>query len=177
MTALPIASLRVAAFAAGSLLASGAMAQMGGMGAGGMDMAPHLSGEPLQLNRDQLGPQRPELGTYTSTSALSDGNVEGSLGQALAKGGVTVPGGDLKAACAGFKTLGPCVAALHVAQNLNPPGGFDALKGLTTGHNAMKLGKAIQQLQPTSDGAAEEKKANHQARSDLDAAQAALPRG
>ena len=171
------AALQIALLAAGSLLASGARAQMGGMAPGGMDMAPHLTGEPLHITGDNFPPARAGLGTHTSTSALSDGNVEGSLGQALAKSGVTVPGGDLKAACAGFKTLGPCVAALHVATNLSLPGGFDALKGLTTGPSAISLGKAIQQLQPTSDSSAEEKKAGHQAKTDLSAADAALPPG
>jgi|WetSurMetagenome_2_1015567.scaffolds.fasta_scaffold26732_2 hypothetical protein len=174
-TALHIAALRIVSLAAGSLLASNAMAQMGGMYGGGMDMAPHLSGEPLQINRDHVGPSRPDIGTHTSISALSDAAIESSVSRALAKDSVSVPGDDLKSACAGFKTLGPCVEAMHVAQNLNPPGGFEAVKGLTTGPNATSFAKAIQQLQPASDATAEDKKAGHQARKDLDAAEASLP--
>ena len=47
-------------------------------------------------------------------------------------------------ACNGFKNLGQCVAAAHVAKNLDIPGGFDALKAKTTGTGAVSLGKAIE---------------------------------
>jgi hypothetical protein len=36
-------------------------------------------------------------------------------------------------ACQGFKNLGQCVAAAHVAKNLNIPGGFTALKDTMLG--------------------------------------------
>jgi hypothetical protein len=48
----------------------------------------------------------------------------------------------------GFKNYGQWVAAQHVAENLQIPGGVDALKTLMTGDNAVSLGKAIQQLRP-----------------------------
>jgi hypothetical protein len=48
----------------------------------------------------------------------------------------------------GFKNYGQYVAAQHVAENLQIPGGVDALKTLMTGDNAMSLGKAISQLRP-----------------------------
>jgi hypothetical protein len=67
------------------------------------------------------------------------------------------------------------VAALHVAKNLDLPGGFSALKNLTTGQDPVSLGKAIQQLQPDVDATAEEKKANNQAREDLRTADRAQP--
>ena len=48
----------------------------------------------------------------------------------------------------GFKNYGQYVAAQHVAENLQIPGGVDALKALMTGDNAISLGKAIAQLRP-----------------------------
>src|SRR6266581_2112028 len=61
-------------------------------------------------------------------------------------------------ACQGFKNLGQCVAAAHVAKNLSIPGGFTALKdkmlgispnGATTAIlRPMSLGKAVPALDP-----------------------------
>jgi len=77
----------------------------------------------------------------------------------------TLTGQDATAACGGFKNLGECVAAAHVAKNLNIPGGFDALKAKMTG--GVSLGKAIQGLAPDADAKAEAKKANKQAADDM----------
>ena len=79
----------------------------------------------------------------------------------------TLTGQDAQTACSGFKNLGQCVAAAHVAKNLNLPGGFDALKAKVTGKNSQSLGKAIHQLQPDADAKAEVKKANQQASDDM----------
>jgi hypothetical protein len=79
----------------------------------------------------------------------------------------TLTGQDAATACGGFRTLGQCVAAAHVAKNLNIPGGFDALKAKTAGSGAVSLGKAIQGLAPDADAKAEAKKANKQASEDL----------
>lgn len=80
----------------------------------------------------------------------------------------TLTGEDAQKACSGFKNLGQCVAAAHVAKNLNIPGGFDALKAKLTGSGAVSLGKAIGQLAPHADAKAEAKKANKQASGDLE---------
>ncbi|MGB7848792.1 MAG: hypothetical protein WBL63_24485 [Candidatus Acidiferrum sp.] len=79
----------------------------------------------------------------------------------------SLTGQDANTACNGFKNLGQCVAAAHVAKNLDIPGGFDALKAKMTGSGAMSLGKAIGQLAPQADAKAEAKKANKQASDDL----------
>ena len=76
-------------------------------------------------------------------------------------------GQDAATACDGFKNLGQCVAAAHVAKNLDIPGGFDALKAKMTGSGAVNLGKAIQALSPNADAKGEAKKANHQASDDM----------
>jgi hypothetical protein len=80
----------------------------------------------------------------------------------------TLTGEDATTACHGFKNLGQCVAAAHVAKNLDIPGGFDALKGKMTGTGAVSLGKAIQALAPSANAKAEAKKANHQADDDME---------
>lgn len=79
----------------------------------------------------------------------------------------TLTGKDAETACSGFKNLGQCVAAAHVAKNLDIPGGFDALKAKMTGSASVSLGKAIQELAPDADHKAEAKKANKQASDDL----------
>ena len=79
----------------------------------------------------------------------------------------TLTGQDAETACSGFKNLGQCVAAAHLAKNLDIPGGFDALKAKMTGSGAVSLGKAIQELAPHADHKAEAKKANKQASDDL----------
>ena len=82
----------------------------------------------------------------------------------------TLTGKDAETACSGFKNLGQCVAAAHVAKNLDIPGGFDALKAKMTGSGSVSLGKAIQELAPAADHKAEAKKANKQASDDLNEA-------
>lgn len=80
-------------------------------------------------------------------------------------------------ACQGFKNLGQCVSAAHVAKNLDIPGGFTALKdkmlgisangSSTTTSKPMSLGKAIQTLDPSANVKAETKKAKQQADQDV----------
>lgn len=79
----------------------------------------------------------------------------------------SLTGEDAQTACNGFKNLGQCVAAAHVAKNLDIPGGFAALKAKMTGAGSMSLGKAIEQLSPNVDAKSETKKANKQAADDL----------
>jgi hypothetical protein len=79
----------------------------------------------------------------------------------------TLTGEDAKTACSGFKNIGQCVAAAHVAKNLDIPGGFDALRAKVTGSGSVSLGKAIEELAPKADAKAEAKKANKQASDDL----------
>ena len=78
-------------------------------------------------------------------------------------------------ACSGFRNLGQCVAAAHVAKNLGL--NFDCLKSdmtgkaplanascpAGTGTKSMSLGKAIQTLDPTADERAESRKAQSEA--------------
>ena len=82
----------------------------------------------------------------------------------------SLTGEDAATACGGFKNIGQCIAAAHVAKNLDIPGGFDAVKAKMTGTGAVSLGKAIQALAPNANAKAEEKKAKKQASDDLEEA-------
>ncbi len=79
----------------------------------------------------------------------------------------TLTGEDAQTACGTFKNIGQCIAAAHVAKNLDIPGGFDALKAKITGTGAVSLGTAIKGFAPDADAKAETKKANKQAADDL----------
>jgi hypothetical protein len=105
----------------------------------------------------------------TANSSMSHGTPSDVLSHNTAIAGKikTLTGEDAQTACGGFKNIGQCVAAAHVAKNLSIPGGFDALKAKVTGSGSVSLGKAIQTLAPDADAKAETKKANKQADDDL----------
>jgi hypothetical protein len=68
-------------------------------------------------------------------------------------------------ACSGFKNLGQCVAAIHVAHNLGIS--FSDLQAKMTGSKPEGLGKAIRDLRPEANAGAEKKKAEKQAKNDM----------
>jgi hypothetical protein len=105
----------------------------------------------------------------TPNSSMSHGTPSDVLSHNTAIAGKikTLTGEDAQTACGGFKNIGQCVAAAHVAKNLDIPGGFAALKAKLTGSGSVSLGKAIQALAPTADAKGEAKKANKQADDDL----------
>ena len=76
-------------------------------------------------------------------------------------------GMNAKDACSGFKNLGQCVAAAHVAHNLGAPCTFSNLKTATTGSQSESLGQAIHECNPHVDSKAEAKKGQKQAHDDL----------
>jgi hypothetical protein len=108
-------------------------------------------------------------GGPTLRSDMSHGSPSDVLSHNPAIGGKieTLTGQKAGTACSGFKNIGQCIAAAHVAKNLNIAGGFDALKAKMTGSGAVSLGKAIGQLAPDADAKGEAKKANKQASEDL----------
>lgn len=105
----------------------------------------------------------------TANSSMSHGTPSDVLSHNTAIAGKikALTGEDAATACGGFKNIGQCVAAAHVAKNLSIPGGFDALKAKVTGTGAVSLGKAIKGFAPDADAKAEAKKANQQADDDL----------
>jgi hypothetical protein len=109
------------------------------------------------------------MGHTTDMSHAAPGDVL-SHNTAIAGKIKTLTGEDAATACSGFKNLGQCVAAAHVAKNLDFPGGFDALKAKVTGTGAVSLGKAISSVAPTANAKSEVKKANKQASDDMNEA-------
>jgi len=109
------------------------------------------------------------IASGSPTSVLDNNHVTTALTNALTKSGVTIPGGNLQSACSGFKSLGQCVAALHVAKNLNL-----SFSDLQTKMASESLGRAIQDLGgPNVNAKSEAKKANKQSNQDLNAAASA----
>lgn len=77
-----------------------------------------------------------------------------------------LPGANLQEASSGFKNVGLFVAAAHVSNNLNIP--FSQLKTTMIGPPEKSLGEAIHQINPDVDAKAEAKKAQKQAKKDMD---------
>jgi hypothetical protein len=103
----------------------------------------------------------PDKGPSLTVSQRIDRNPQlVSRLQALLPAGMT-----LDSAAAGFKNQGQFIAALHVAHNLNIP--FAELKADMTGAHHDSLGQAIHALKPPADAAAEVKKADRQADTDI----------
>ena len=134
-------------------------------GHGGAPAGPPAGHGPGAANSSGGGPNSNSMG-HTDMSHASPSTVL-SHNPAIAGKIKTLTGEDAATACDGFKNLGQCVAAAHVAKNLNITGGFDALKLRVTGTGAMSLGKAIQSFDPNANAKSEVKKANKQADDDM----------
>lgn len=124
-------------------------------------------------------------GGHVSSSSSAHGNsADGKAGKAPSSNGSSVSekladntklssklqgllpaGTNLQTAAQGFKNLGQFVAAVHVSHNLDIP--FDQLKAKMIGPPKESLGKAIQALKPSTNSAAETKKAQKQAKQDM----------
>jgi len=106
------------------------------------------------------------IGSGSPTTVLDNSHVTTALTNALTKAGVPIPGGNLQTACSGFRNLGQCIAAVHVANNLNL-----SFSDLQTKMASESLGKAIQDIGgPNVKAKSEAKRANKQASADLSAA-------
>jgi hypothetical protein len=155
-----------------ALYCSPAFAQHGGGRPAGV--GPGSSGAPASVGSGTSGAGSAGMGhsgvaSGSPTSVLNNTYVTTALTNALTKSGVTIPEGNLQTACSGFKNLGQCVAALHVAKNLNL-----SFSDLQTKMGSESLGKAIQDLGgPNVSAKTEAKKANKQANQHLNAAQPA----
>lgn len=99
-------------------------------------------------------------------SVLSNQHVSEALTNALAKSGITLPTGKTladvctKTGTSGFKTLGQCIAALHINHKFSGC-------SLTDLANAKSLGAAIQTCNPQSDAKTEAKTATKQANQEI----------
>jgi hypothetical protein len=166
-------------FAAALAFSASAFAQHGGAGGGRpAGVGPGSAGAPAGVGSEaggrptdagSAGMGHASMASQSPTTVLDNSHVTTALTNALTKSGITVPGGNLQSACSGFKTLGQCVAALHVAKNLNLS--FSDLQSKMASDN---LGKAIQDLGgPNVNAKSEAKKAKKQASQDLNAAASA----
>jgi hypothetical protein len=145
-------------------------------GAGGSHGAAMSNGAADHGNSDSSAKS-----TASSPTTLLTNNtkLDNNLTSKLQSKGLLPAGTDLKDACAGFKNLGQCVAALHVSHNLNVP--FACMKanmtggapvaGATcpagTGSSKLSLGKSIQALAPNADSKTASKTATTQADADI----------
>jgi hypothetical protein len=170
------------AFAAVLVFSTSAIAQHGGAaghsaGAGAMGAPSGIGGRPTDIgpgNSNGMGNSgsmgNSSVRSQSPNTALSNPKLDSSLTSALSKSGIEIPGGNLQTACSGFRNLGQCVAAMHVAKNLNL--NFNDLQSKMTGSNSVSLGKAIQQLGgPDVNAKSEAKKATKQANQDFNATQ------
>jgi len=117
-----------------------------------------------------------------ATVLTKNTKLDTHLTNLLQSKGLLAKGTDLKDACAGFKNLGQCVAALHVSHNLNIPFAClsadatgtapakDASCPSGTGTSKMSLGKSIQALSPNASSKTEAKNATKQADDDINEA-------
>ncbi len=149
----------------------------GGGTVGGAGIAHGGSNRPadtgsMGTDHSSMGSGMSNMGSQSPSSVLSNTHMNTALASALEKSGISVPGSNLQAACGGFKNLGQCVAAMHVAKNLNLP--FSDLQNLMTGSNPESLGKALKGLGgPDVNAKSESKKASKEAKQDIQAAASA----
>lgn len=174
-----------------------AAAQGQGRGVGRPEGSPGLSGSHAPLGAPGAGAGTTHGSARDSGSANGGTNggpkapdqllnqntkLSGNLANLLTKMRLTVNNMPLtpQQACANFKNLGRCVAAIHVANNL----GIDFNKlacdmtlkpvttsmcpqGTGTGTKGISLGASIDALKPGTDSKAASKKANTQAKQDI----------
>src|SRR5713226_3233394 len=115
------------------------------------------------------GPSSASNSTHSSQPDTGKRSVNDMLTQntKLASQIHDLTGMDAQQACSGFKNLGQCVAAAHVAHNLGGTCTFGKLKGEVTGSSSESLGRAIHGCNPHVDAKAEAKKGKKQADDDL----------
>src|SRR5713226_3523107 len=97
----------------------------------------------------------------------NNGKLNTKLSEKLQSQGLLPAGTDLKTACNGFRTLGQCIAAIHVSHNLGGNCTFAGLTSAMTGTAPESLGKAIQGCDPHADPKVETRKATKQANADI----------
>ena len=105
-----------------------------------------------------------DKGSEAKGSSVSD-HLEDNTKLASKLQSLLPQGTNLQQAAQGFKNLGQFVAAVHVSHNLGIP--FDQLKTKLMGPPSESLGKAIHALKPDAKSSAEAKKAQKQAKQDM----------
>ena len=140
----------------------------GGMGGGGFHGSSHGGSPDWTHGNSSTTTHNPGSsahdtsagGPKTASQQLSHNTKLASKLQGLLPAGTNV-----QQASQGFKNLGQFVAAVHVSHNLGIP--FEQLKAKMTSSSPESMGKAIQALKPAADSKTETKKANKQAKDDM----------
>jgi hypothetical protein len=149
---------------------------VGGLGAHGESGSHGNAGDSGTTNSPGTAPKT------ASSQLMNNQHLNEALTKVLEKKNL-LPSGGLATACTGYTNLGRCISAIHVANNLKLPGGFFCLRRAMTGTALpspdptctvapakLKLGQAIQELDPNADPKAEATKGTKQADTDIDSA-------
>jgi len=133
-----------------------------GGGAGAANGMGHSMDHPANSNANSHDSDKGSGGKESSVSDRLEDNkkLAGKL-QSLLPAGT-----NLQQAAQGFKNLGQFVAAVHVSHNLGIP--FDQLKAKMIGPPKESLGEAVHALKPTVNSKEETRKAEKQAKQDMD---------
>lgn len=137
-------------------------AQHGHGGGGATNGMGHSMDHPANSNANSHDSAKGSGGKESSVSDRLQDNTK--LSSKLQ--GLLPPGTNLQQAAQGFKNLGQFVAAVHVSHNLGIP--FDQLKAKMIGPPKESLGEAIHALKPAASSKEETKKADKQAKQDMD---------
>jgi hypothetical protein len=118
------------------------------------------SGAGASATHENMSGANPNTASPSSPGSVLSRNssVSGALTNALGKSGITVT--DLAGTCKPFKTLGQCIAALHI--NHKFPGCT-----LTDLSGAKSLGAAIKGCNPQADAKTEARSAKKQANQEI----------
>jgi hypothetical protein len=101
--------------------------------------------------------------SHSSPTTLLSSNAKLASTLQRRLGSLLPSGMSLTDAASGFKNLGQFMAALHVSHNLGIP--FEDLKAKMMSGDS--LGKAIKELKPDANSKSEAKKANREAKDDI----------
>ena len=147
---------------------------------GGAGNAGGSNGPAMNSNHRNDGASSKGVANSSPTDVLTENTkLDSKLTSKLQTKGLLPTGTDLKDACAGFKNLGQCIAAIHVSHNHDisfaclkadmtgtaPAAGTTCPTG--TGASKTSLSKSIQTLSPTTDSKEAAKNATKQSDADL----------
>jgi hypothetical protein len=133
----------------------------GGTGGTGMSRGSSPSGNSASSNSSSERGSNASINSSPGDVLSRNTSLSGALTTALGKSGITVPGGNLATFCSSnsFKTLGQCIAALHINHKF-PTCTFTDL-------SAKPLGQAIQGCAPHASAKVEARNATKQANADI----------
>jgi hypothetical protein len=139
----------------------------GGAGGAGMPRGSSVGNSASSNSSSTHGSNSSSNSSPGEVLSHNNGKLNTKLSEKLQDQGLLTAGTDLKTACAGFRTLGQCIAAIHVSHNLGGSCTFDGLKSAMTGTPPESLGAAIKGCNPNVPAKAEARTATKQANADI----------